>query len=340
MTETIDNTTEQELFEHFNICVDKGQMLMRMDKFLAHRIVNRSRSKIQTSIEAGNVLVNDKTVKSNYQVKPLDNIKVLMEYPPTSDHIIPENIPLDIIFEDNEILVINKNAGLVVHPGVGNSTGTLVNAVAFHLQNLPLFNEKENMRPGLVHRIDKNTSGIIVMAKNDFSLAYLGKQFFDHSIERVYRAVVWGVPKKSEGTITSYLGRDKRDHKKMFSYEHEEDGKLAITHYKVIEHFNYASLIECRLETGRTHQIRVHMASIGHPVFNDEGYGGNQILKGLPTPEYKKYIQHCFELCPRHALHAKFLAFTHPKSLERLSFDSAYAEDIEKLLAAWRQKEV
>jgi 23S rRNA pseudouridine1911/1915/1917 synthase len=324
-----------ELFEHYRIIVDKGQSLIRIDKFLANRIENASRSKIQAAADAQCILVNDKAVKSNYKVKPTDVISVVMPQPPREFELIPENIPIDIIYEDDDLLLVNKAAGMVVHPGHGNYTGTLVNALAWHLKDLPLFQSGE-MRPGLVHRIDKDTSGILVIAKNEIALSKLAKQFFDRTSDRRYIAIVWGDLKENEGTIEGNIGRSLRDRIKMYVYTDGSQGKPAVTHYKVIERLGYVNVVECKLETGRTHQIRVHFQHIGHPVFNDETYGGDQILRGTTFSKYKQFIQNCFKIMPRHALHARSLEFTHPTTGKRMSFDSQLPADMQTVIEKWR----
>ncbi|MCK4661561.1 MAG: RluA family pseudouridine synthase [Bacteroidales bacterium] len=326
---------QNELFEHYNIVVDKGQNQLRIDKFLVNRIENASRSKIQTAADAGNILVNNKAVKSNYKVKPDDVISIVMEYPPREIEIIPEDIPVNILYEDDDILIVNKNAGMVVHPGYGNYTGTLVNALAFHFKDLTLY-KTGDMRSGLVHRIDKNTSGIIVIAKNEIAKNKLAKQFFDRTTNRKYVALVWGNLKTDEGTITGHIGRSLKNRKVMTVFPEGDYGKHAVTHYKVIERFDYVNLIECKLETGRTHQIRAHLKYIGHPVFNDETYGGDQILKGTTFTKYKQFVQNCFKIIPRHALHAKSLGFVHPSTGKEIFFDSDLPEDMENVIEKWR----
>jgi len=334
-----DNTEEKEqegeLFEHYRFTVDRGQSPLRIDKYLSDRIQNASRTKIQEASDAGSILVNDKPVKSNYKVKPEDVISIVMEYPPRSIEIIPENIPLNIVYEDDTLLVINKEAGMVVHPSYGHYTGTLINALAYHLRDLPIFNSQDP-RPGLVHRIDKNTSGIIVIAKTEIAKTNLALQFFNHTSYRRYNALVWGNFDEEEGTIAGNIGRNPKDRKVMYVFKDEEQGKHAITHYKVIERFGYVTLVECRLETGRTHQIRVQMQSIGHPLFNDSEYGGNQILKGTTFTKYKQFIHNCFTLLPRQALHAKTLGFKHPHTGEDMLFDSELPNDMQLVLEKWR----
>ncbi len=331
----INPQNEQELFEHYSFIADPGQNAMRVDKFLSDRIVNISRSKIKAAADAGNILVNKKSVKSNYKVKPLDNISVVMEYPKKEVELIPENITLDITYEDNDLLIVNKKPGMVVHPSFGHSSGTLVNALAYHLQDLPLFKEGD-LRPGLVHRIDKDTSGLLVIAKNELSMNRLAKQFFDHSIERKYIALVWGSFDEKEGTITGHIGRNPKNRKVMHVFPDGETGKHAITHYKVIEYFDYLSLLELKLETGRTHQIRAHMKHIKHPLFSDADYGGDEILKGTTFTKYKQFVQNCFSILNRQALHAKSLGFIHPTTGEKMFFDSEIPEDMQTVLEKWR----
>jgi 23S rRNA pseudouridine1911/1915/1917 synthase len=299
------------------------------------RIENATRTKIQQAAEAGNILVNDKPVKSNYKVKPFDVISILMAHPPRVTEIAPENIPLDVVYEDDQLVVINKQAGLVVHPGFGNYSGTLVNALMFHFQDLPLFNEN-SPRPGLVHRLDKDTTGIMVVAKNEVALAKLAKQFFDRTTQRSYIALVWGDFTEDTGRIEGFIGRNIRDRKQMDVFDSEEMGKYAVTHYKVLERFGYVTLVECKLETGRTHQIRVHFKHIGHPLFCDELYGGKKILKGTTFSKYKQFIENNFELLNRQALHAKSLGFVHPVNGQTLFFDSEIAPDMSKVIEKWR----
>jgi 23S rRNA pseudouridine1911/1915/1917 synthase len=324
-----------DLYEHFRFTTDKGQSQVRIDKFLHNHIENASRTKIQHAADAGNILVNNNPVKSNYKVKPGDIISVVLAFPPRDEEIIPENIPLNIIFEDDEIVVVNKEAGMVVHPAYGNFTGTLVNALYWRYKDLPIF-QSGDMRPGLVHRIDKNTSGIIVIAKNELALNLLAKQFFYHTIDRHYVAIVWGNLQSAEGTITGNIGRSIRDRKIMSVYDDGSQGKPAITHYKVIERLGYVNLIDCKLETGRTHQIRVHLKHIGHPLFNDPEYGGDKILKGTTFSKYKQFVENCFKILPRQALHAKSIAFDHPSSKKRLTFDSELPSDMQQVIEKWR----
>ena len=326
----------EELFEHHRIVVDKGQQIMRIDKYLVNRMVNTSRSKIQAAAEAGNILVNEQTVKSNYKIKPEEVISIVLPHPPRDTEILPEDIPLDIVFEDEHILVINKTAGLVVHPGVGNYTGTLINALYYYFRDLPLF-QTGDMRPGLVHRLDKNTSGILLIAKTELSLNRLAKQFYDRTTSRKYLALVWGSLDEEEGRIEGHIGRDLKDRKKMTVFSDGSQGKPAVTHYKLLERLGYLSLVECQLETGRTHQIRVHFKHIRHPLFNDETYGGDQILKGTTFTKYKQFVQNCFQVLPRHALHAKSLGFEHPATGEKMFFDSELPEDMTQVIAKWRR---
>jgi 23S rRNA pseudouridine1911/1915/1917 synthase len=328
---------EQELFEHHRFSADKGQDLLRIDKFLLNRIENASRTKIQAAAESGNILVNGKAVKSNYRIKPFDVVQIVMPNPPRNKEIIPQDIPLTIVYEDDSLVVINKQPGLVVHPGYGNYSGTLVNALMFHFQNLPQLPGNEIPRPGLVHRLDKDTSGIMVMAKTEIAMMKLAAQFFHRTSKRTYQALVWGNPEQDSGTIVGHIGRSIRDRKVFDVFEDESQGRHAITHYQVLERFSYVSLIECKLETGRTHQIRVHLQHIGHPLFMDETYGGNRILKGTTFAKYKQFVENCFEICPRQALHAKSLGFVHPVSGQDLHFDSELPADMEALIEKWRK---
>jgi len=334
--EEIVENEEQELFEHYRFEVDPGQKLLRIDKFLTNRIENASRSKIQSAADAGNILVNEKPVKSNYKVKPNDIISIVMAYPPREIELIPEDIPLNIVYEDGHLIIVNKEPGMVVHPSYGHYTGTLVNALMFHLKDLPLFNTGD-MRPGLVHRIDKNTSGLLIIAKTEQALNKLAKQFFDKTTERRYIALVWGTFEEKEGTITGHIGRNIRDRKIMQVFPDGSQGKHAVTHYKVIEELGYISMVECRLETGRTHQIRVHFQHIGHPLFNDFEYGGDQILKGTTFTKYKQFVQNCFNILPRQALHAKTLGFTHPGTGKFMRFDSELPADMVEVIEKWRR---
>jgi 23S rRNA pseudouridine1911/1915/1917 synthase len=327
---------QQELFEHFRFTADAGQSVLRIDKFLSDRIENSSRTRIQNAANAGNILVNNNPVKPNYKVKPGDLVQVVLPTPPREIELIAQDIPLNIVYEDEDVLVVNKEPGMVVHPAYGNYSGTLVNALMWHFKDLPLFNTGES-RPGLVHRIDKNTSGILVIAKNELALNRLSKQFFDRTTDRRYHALVWGVPDPTEGTITGNVGRSVKDRKIMQVFSDEAEGKTAITHYKVLENLGYISLVECKLETGRTHQIRVHFSHIKHPLFNDEEYGGNQIIKGTTFTKYQQFIKNCFKILPRQALHAKSLTFNHPVTGKRLSFDSELPDDMVQVIDKWRK---
>ncbi len=321
---------EQELYEHFRFTADKGQTLMRLDKFVTHRIENATRTKVQKGIELGTVLVNDKKVKSNYQIKPLDIVTVVLPNPPKNPELIAENIAIDIVYEDDELLLVNKQAGMVVHPGFNNYTGTLINALLYHIQHLPAYSHE--MRPGLVHRIDKDTSGLLLIAKTEDALVHLAKQFFDHSISRIYNALVWGDVKENEGTINANLARDQKDRRLSAVYLDETIGKKAITHYKVLERFGFATLIECKLETGRTHQIRAHMKYLGHPLFADETYGGMQLVKQSKLPKFETFIENCFKLMPRQALHARTLGFIHPATKKFVHFESLLPDDFTSVL--------
>jgi len=330
-----ENFDQSELYEHHRIVADKGQGLIRVDKFLFSHIGNVSRNKIQLAVRSGNVLVNGTEVKPNYRVKPEDLITVVLPYPHREYEILPENIPISIVFEDEHLIVVNKEAGMVVHPGHGNYTGTLVNALTWHLKDVPLFQTGE-IRPGLVHRIDKETSGILVVAKTELALNRLARQFFDRTTKRTYNAIVWGSFDPPEGTVTGNIGRNIRDRLKMQVFRDGDSGKPAVTHYRLLEQLGYVSLIECRLETGRTHQIRVHMEYIKHPVFNDERYGGNKILRGTIYSKYKQFVENCFEIMPRHALHAKSLGFRHPITGKEMFFDSELPADMKMLIEKWR----
>ena len=326
---------KQELFEHFNYTVDKGQSALRIDKYLFNKLENTSRNRIQDAAAAGFVLVNGKAVKANYKVKPEDEVSIVFEYPPREIELIPEDIPIDIVYEDDDLLIVNKKPGMVVHPSYGHYSGTLINALMFHLKNLPLF-KSDDPRPGLVHRIDKNTSGILLVAKNEDAKTKLSKQFFDRTTNRRYVALVWGGFDENEGTITGHIGRNLKNRKVMDVFPDGEFGKHAVTHYKVIERFGYVTLIECKLETGRTHQIRAHMKYIGHPIFNDDEYGGDRILKGTTFTRYKQFVQNCFKVLPRQALHAKSLGFIHPKTGKEMFFDSELPEDMTEAIKRWK----
>ncbi len=325
---------EQELYEHIRIVADKGQALLRVDKFLMNRVENTSRNRIQNAIETESVRVNEKPVKASYKVKPLDVITMVLPDPPRDTEVYPENIPLEIVYEDDDVLLVDKEAGMVVHPGYNNYTGTLVNALTYHLNLLPTLPGNTG-RPGLVHRIDKDTSGLLVIAKNEWAMTHLAKQFFEHTIQRRYVALVWG-DIVEDGTVTGYIGRDLKDRRIMTVYDDPEKGKWSVTHYRILERLGYVTLIECRLETGRTHQIRAHLKSIGHPLFGDMSYGGDRILKGTVFNKYKQFVDNCFQLLPRQALHARSLGFQHPKTKENLYFEVPIPEDFRLALEKWR----
>ncbi|MCZ8196592.1 MAG: RluA family pseudouridine synthase [Flavobacterium sp.] len=329
----IDEIVEDELFEHYRFDVPNGQALLRIDKYLMNLIPNATRNKIQTAATNGDIYVNDIPVKSNYKVKPLDVIRILLSHPPFENRVDPEDIPLDIVYEDDALLLINKPPDFVVHPGHGNYTGTLVNALAFHFENLPM-NSSE--RPGLVHRIDKDTSGLLVIAKTEAAMTHLAKQFEAKTSEREYIALVWGNVKEDEGTIEGNIARHVKDRMQMAVFADPEIGKPAITHYKVLERFGYVTLVSCILETGRTHQIRVHMKHIGHTLFNDARYGGDLILKGTTFTKYKQFIDNCFKILPRQALHAKTLGFMHPTTGEMMRFDTELPQDMQDCIEKWR----
>lgn len=324
-----------ELYEHFKVVVDKGQSPVRIDKYLFERIVNASRNRIQSAADAGFVMANGKPVKSSYKVKPMDVLTVMMDRPKYDNDIIPEDIPLDIVYEDSELMVINKPAGLVVHPGCGNYHGTLVNAIAWHLRDVPTY-DPNDPQVGLVHRIDKDTSGLLVIAKTPDAKTSLGMQFYNKTTKREYNALVWGIVEENEGTITGNIGRNPKDRMQMAVMTDPNQGKHAVTHYKVLERLGYVTLVKCVLETGRTHQIRVHMKHIGHVLFNDERYGGNEILKGTHFSKYKQFVNNCFDICPRQALHAKTLGFVHPKTGEEMFFTSELPKDMTDLIEKWR----
>lgn len=332
-----DVVDENELFEHHRFVVDKGQTITRIDKYLVNQMPKISRNRIQDAAENGSILVNEKAVKSNYRIKPNDVISIVLSYPPSEFQIIPQDIPLTVAYEDNDILLVNKQPGLVVHPGFGNFDGTLLNAVAWYLKDSPNF-DVNDPRLGLVHRIDKDTSGLLLLAKNENAKTILGKQFFDKTTQRCYNALVWGNVKQDEGTIVGDIARDPRDRMlfTVFPEGENPNAKHAVTHYKVLERLGYVTLVECRLETGRTHQIRVHMKHIGHTLFNDERYGGNEVLRGNPSAKYKQFVKNCFEICPRQALHAKTLGFTHPRTGEHMFFESELPDDMQKLIEKWR----
>ena len=325
-----------ELYEHFRFVVDKGQSPLRIDKYLFAKIANASRNRIQNAARAGSILVNDRPVKPNYTVRPVDVISVVLAYPPRDTEIHPENIPVDILFEDRDILVINKPAGMVVHPGHGNFSGTLLNALVYYFLHTP-----ENLgieaKPYLAHRIDKDTTGLLLVAKNELVQSKLARQFFDHTIDRTYTALVWGDLKDPEGTISGNILRSTRDRTVMAIADDEETGRHAVTHWHALERFTYVTLVECILETGRTHQIRAHFKHIGHPLFNDEKYGGSRILKGTTFSRYKQFVENCFALMPRQALHARSLGFTHPASGKRMHFSSELPDDFRAVVEKWRR---
>ncbi len=322
-----------DLFEHYNFTAAEGQEPLRVDKFLMNFIERATRNKIQQAAKAGNILVNDVVVKSNFKVKPNDVVRVVLEYPPVETEVVAEDIPLDIVYEDDALMVINKPAGMVVHPGHGNYTGTLVNGLMHHVENLPT---NSNERPGLVHRIDKDTSGLLVVAKTESAMTHLSKQFFDRTTERLYYALVWGYVDEDEGTIEGNIGRSFKNRLQMDVFPEGDFGKHAVTHYKVLERLTYVTLVQCKLETGRTHQIRAHFKHIGHTLFNDERYGGDAVLKGTTFTKYKQFVQNCFKVLPRQALHAKTLGFTHPTTGEFMQFNSEVPEDITACLEKWR----
>lgn len=331
-----ENEDEEELFEHYSFVASKGQKPLRVDKFIKNFVENASRNKIQQAAHAGNILVNNQVVKPNHKVKSGDEVRVVMTYPPRDNELIPQDIPIDVVYEDEEVVVVNKKAGMVVHPGHGNYTGTLVNALKFHFDTLP--NLPGNLdRPGLVHRIDKDTSGLLVIAKTEFAMNHLAKQFFNRTTKRLYKAIVWGDLEQDSGTIIGNIGRHISNRLQMAVFDDENIGKHAITHYKVLERLGYISVVECKLETGRTHQIRVHMKHIGHTLFNDERYGGDKILKGTTFSKYKQFVENCFQLCPRQALHAQTLGFEHPTTGKELYFEAPLPEDMSLLLDKWKR---
>lgn len=329
-----ENHDEEELFEHYKFIADKKQAVLRIDKFLCDRLPNSSRSKIQQAAHSGTVVVNGDVVKPNYKVKPLDEVSIVLPYPPRETELIAEDIPLDIVYEDDTLLVLNKPSEMVVHPGYGNHSGTLVNALIYHFQNLPESDGNEG-RPGLVHRLDKNTTGIMVIAKTEHAMAHLSKQFFDRTSDRRYQALVWGDFDDDEGQIEGNIWRSLRDRKIMDVFPEGDVGKTAITNYKVLKRYGYVTLVEYKLDTGRTHQIRVHSKWIGHPLFNDYEYGGNRVLKGTSFTKYKQFVENCFTLLPRQALHAKTLAFTHPKTGKWMEFNSELPDDMKAVLEKW-----
>lgn len=325
-----------DLYEHHHIKVDKGQTPIRIDKFLMDRLMNASRNKIQNAARAGNILVNGVEIKPNYKTKPEDEISIVMAYPPRDVEIIPQYIPLDIVYEDDDLLLVNKQAGMVVHPGHGNYDGTLVNALTYYLRELSPTKNPE-AHPYLVHRIDKNTSGILLVAKNEIAQTKIAKGFFDHTIQRKYQALIWGTPREESGTITGHIGRSLKNRLVMTIFPDGDYGKDATTHYITLKSFGYVSLVECQLETGRTHQIRAHFKYIGHPLFNDATYGGDLILKGTTFTKYKQFIQNCFKILPRQALHAKYLGFIHPTTQKFIEFDSELPEDMQLVISKWEQ---
>ena len=337
MTEEQQQNINEELYERFVYKIDKGQEPLRIDKYLMQRIEGATRNKIQQAINAGMVVVNKTSVKQNYKVKGLDEIIVYSDMSPEETEVLPEKIDLNIIYEDDDVMIINKPAGLVVHPGSGNYSGTLLNGVAWYMQQKdPTINEAVLPRYGLVHRIDKNTSGLLLMAKNSKAMTHLAKQFYDHSVKRKYIALVWGDIKDKEGTIVAHVGRNLRYRKLFEAYPEGDHAKQAITHYTVLERFNYVTLVECVLETGRTHQIRVHMKYIGHPLFSDETYGGDKIVKGTVFAKYRQFVDNCFAICPRQALHAKTLGFIHPATKKEMFFETELPDDMKQVIEKWR----
>jgi 23S rRNA pseudouridine1911/1915/1917 synthase len=343
MSELKEESENDFVYQHYQYEVDKGQTVIRIDKYLVDKVERATRSKIQKACADDLVRVNGKPVKANHKVKPNDKIEVTLPKPANSDHILPQDIPLDIRYEDDHLMVIYKPPGLVVHPGVGNHTGTLVNGLVYYLNkqkennDMPIMEGNPSNRPGIVHRIDKNTSGLMVVAKSEHAMTHLAKQFFDHTIERKYIALIWGEFDEKEGTIEGNIGRHPRHRLQMTVFPDGEEGKHAVTHFKVIEPFYYVSLVECILETGRTHQIRVHMKEKGHPLFNDERYGGNHVVKGTVFSKYKTFVQNCFDLMPRHALHAKSLGFIHPETGEKMYFETDTPADFVAVLEKWRK---
>jgi len=333
MSKDIVEINNDELYEHYNFTASEGQEPLRVDKFLMNFIENATRNKIQQAIKAGNVLVNDLVVKANYKIKPNDVVRVVLAHPPHENLLVAEDIPLDLIYEDDDVIVVNKPAGMVVHPGHGNYTGTLVNGLIHHIENLP---KNSNERPGLVHRIDKNTSGLLVVAKTEYAMANLASQFFNRTTDRLYLALVWGNVEEEEGTIEGNIGRSLKNRLQMDVFPDGDFGKYAVTHFKVVERFSYVTLVQCKLETGRTHQIRAHFKYIGHTLFNDERYGGDRILKGTTYTKYKQFVDNCFKILPRQALHAKTLGFEHPITKKYLSFNSEIPDDMMQCLEKWR----
>jgi 23S rRNA pseudouridine1911/1915/1917 synthase len=336
---TNDPSADEEnsgLYEHVNITVDKKQEPLRIDKFLLIFRQNSSRNKISQTCKAGNVIVNGNPVKQNYRVKPGDEISVLLAHPPRANTIIPQDIPINIVYEDNDLIIVDKDPGMVVHPGFGNWDGTLVNALAYHFSKDPNYNSDLD-RVGLVHRIDKDTSGLLVIAKTEYALSFLAKQFFDRTTKRLYWAFVWGNVKDDTGTVTGHIGRHPKNRMQMYTYEDGSHGKHAVTHYKVLERFRYMTWIECKLETGRTHQIRAHLKHIGHTLFNDARYEGNIIMRGVNLPKYKQFVQNVFEVLPRHALHAHTLGFIHPTTKKEMYFESPMPKDMQDASERWRK---
>lgn len=334
--ESEEEPESEELYEHYQIKADPKQSLLRVDKFLMDRLPNVSRNKVQEAIRSGYVKVNGQEIKPNYKVRPLDEILIALPEPPRDTEVVPEDIPLNIVHEDEHVLVVNKEAGMVVHPAFNNWTGTLVNALAYHFQQLPTMEGNEG-RPGLVHRIDKDTSGLLVIAKTELAMNSLAKQFFNHSIERTYYALVWGEPEEGQGTIEVNLGRSPKDRRVTMAFPQGDVGRMAITHFEVLRYLRYVSLLQCKLETGRTHQIRAHMRYMKHPLFNDAMYGGDRIVKGTKFSKYKTFIENCFKVMPRQALHAKSLGFIHPATKEWVQFDSELPEDFASVLAKWER---
>ncbi len=332
-SETNQIPEEEKLFEHFRFTVDKGQSSIRIDRYLTDKIENLTRNRIQNVAKAGGVLVNGKPVKSNYKVKPLDEIKIVLPYAPYENLLVPENIPLDVVYEDDELIVLNKPAGMVVHPGHGNYSGTLLNGLIYHFDNLP---DNSDNRPGLVHRIDKDTTGLLVVAKTENAITFLAQQFAEKTSKRKYIALVWGDIKDDTGTIEGNLGRNPKNRLQMIVFPEADQGKPAVTHYKVLERFGYVTLLELELETGRTHQIRAHMKYIGHPLFNDARYGGDKILKGTTFSKYKQFVENTFKVLPRQALHAKTLGFVHPATKKFMEFDSEIPPDMKEAVERWR----
>jgi len=328
---------DEELYEHYRFKADPGQEVIRIDKFLIDRLPNTSRNKIQNAAKNGTILVDGVVVKQNYKVKPKDEISIVLPYPVREIELIPQNIPIDILYEDQQLAVVYKPSNMVVHPGYGNYSGTLVNALVYHFENLPQKAEDYYGRPGLVHRLDKHTTGIMVIAKTEYALTNLAKQFYDRSTERLYHALVWGNVEEDQGTVTGHIGRSLKNRKVMTVFPEGDHGKHAVTHYKVLERFGLVTLIECKLETGRTHQIRTHLKHIGHTLFNDYEYGGDQILKGTLHQKYKMFIENCFSLIPGQALHAKTLGFQHPTTKKMLQFDSELPEGFKQILEKWRR---